>query len=176
MATDSARSMVNSTWFKIAIVSSARISEDLSIRFLPGLSFGQRNLEYSVYDPASKRVDTHVMKLESTFIQFPVLLKYKAKRLNNYRPYIVFGGSIGYDLASQKEIKEEEKPKVRLEPLDTYAEIGFGIDYYFTYFKFSTEIKFCMGLSNILKPDNTQYTQAIDEMHSRLVVLSFHFE
>ena len=162
--------------FNISLVSSLRISDALTFRFLPGLSFGQRNLEYSSYSPITKRVETHVMKLESTFIKFPVLIKYRARRLNNYRPYIIFGNSFNYDLASQKEIKEIEKPKIRLQPIDIYAEIGFGIDYYFIFFKLSTEIKFSMGLFDILKKDNSQYTQAIDEMHSRLIILSFHFE
>ncbi|OFX17551.1 MAG: hypothetical protein A2033_00245 [Bacteroidetes bacterium GWA2_31_9] len=160
--------------FNLGIVSDLKINQHWNLRFLPGLIFGQRNMEYLVLKDSS--FTTKVMKIESTFLDFPLVFKYRAQRINDYRPYLLMGGSYKFDLAAQKEIKEEEKPKIRLNRSDFYYEIGFGIDYYLPYFKFSTELKFAVGIKNILKTDNTQYTRAIQRMNSKMIILSFHFE
>lgn len=162
--------------FNISIVSSLRLGEYFDLRFLPGLSFGQRNLSYSYFVAGQNRYSTKTMKIESTFLNFPFIIKYKAKRINNYRPYVIGGASFALDLASQKSIKEEEKPKIRLDPFDVYYEFGFGIDYYLTYFKFSTEIKYTVGLFDVLKGDGTKYSTSIDRMTSKVLFIVFHFE
>ena len=168
--------------FNISIVSSLRLREYLDLRFLPGLSFGQRNLEYIELDTIindNPIFSNRVMQIESTFIQFPLLFKYKSERVNNFRAYIVGGGNFSIDLAAQKDIKESERPKIKLKPLDVYYEIGFGIDYYLTYFKFSTELKLAVGIMDIIgeaDPEYPQYNSAIERMNSKLIILSFHFE
>ena len=60
--------------------------------------------------------------------------------------------------------------------MDFYYEIGIGVDFYLPYFKFSTEIKYEVGTMNVLKPDKSQFTSAIERMNSKMIVLSFHFE
>lgn len=162
--------------FNISIVSNLRLGEYWDLRFLPGLAFGQRDLEYSVFNKDNGNFDTHVMKIESTFIILPLVFKYKSVRPGNYRAYLIGGINPVYDLASQKEVKAEEKPKIRLKPIDLYYEIGVGFDFYLTYFKLSTEIKYSIGLFDIVQKDNTQYTGIIDKMNSRMLTLSFHFE
>ena len=160
--------------FNINIVTNLRMNENWDLRFVPGLCFGQRDLDYI------QLIDTtlshHVMQIESTFLQFPFLLKYRAKRLNNYRPYLIVGINYSYDLAAQKKIKEKEKPKIRLNRSDIYLEMGFGIDYYLTYFKFSTELRFSLGVNDMVKRDKTEYTRAIEKMNSKIVSLIFYFE
>lgn len=163
--------------FNINIVTNLKINENWDLRFTPGLCFGQRDLDYSVkFDVKDTTLSHHVMRIESTFLQFPIYLKYRAKRLNNYRPYIIGGISYNYDLASQKKIKEAEKPKIRLIRSDIYLEMGFGIDYYLTYFKFSTELRFSLGMNDVVKHDETGYTHAIERMNSKIVSLIFYFE
>ncbi|MBU0766141.1 MAG: PorT family protein [Bacteroidetes bacterium] len=162
--------------FHLNIVSEVHLVNYLDVRFLPGLSFGERDLKYLVYNRRNDEFDIHTMQIESTFLDFPLLLKYSSERLNNYRAYIIGGGSIRYDLAAQREISPEEKPKVRLRPLDCYYELGFGVDYFFEYFKFATEIKLAVGVSNVLIPDNTQFSRCIYRMNSKIVSISLHFE
>ena len=138
------------------------------------MNFGQRDLVYLLLEDNIFR--EHVMKIESIFLDFPLVFKYKAERLNNFRPYLVGGGSIRYDMASQKKVKEAEKPKIRLLPFDAYYEVGFGIDYYLQYFKFSYELKFAVGVFNVVNYDQTTYTQALQRLNSKMIILSFHFE
>jgi hypothetical protein len=165
---------VRQAGFNLGIVSNLRLMRFLDLRFLPGISFGQRNLEYLVRGPSGFYLKT--MKIESTFLEFPLLLKYKAKRIDNYRPYLVGGLNYRIDLAARKNIKEEERPMILLERHDLNYELGFGVDYYLPYFKFSTEIKYAVGLRNIMRPDPTEYSRAIEKLVSNLVVISFHFE
>lgn len=165
--------------FNLQIISDLRLSQNFNLRFLPGLYFGQRDLHY-IHNYWTASIDTtiteKVMKIESTFLEFPLLIKYRAQRYNDYRPYLIGGASVKYDLAAQKEIKDEDKPKVRLQRMDLYYQVGFGVDYYLPYFKFSTEIKLEVGTMNILKPDASQFTSAIERMNSKMIVISFHFE
>ncbi|MCX7861796.1 MAG: PorT family protein [Bacteroidales bacterium] len=158
----------------INIVSNYNFHKYFSLRFLPGLNLGQRNLEYWV------RADTifyaHTMKIESTFLDFPLLLQYKAERINNFRPYLIAGGSIKVDLASQKRIRDEELPKIRLKRMSYYYELGVGSDFFLEYFKFALELKYAVGLNNVIVPDGSQYTRAIHRMTSKMLMLSFTFE
>lgn len=160
--------------FHILIVSNFRLGEYFDFRFLPGVSFGQRTLNFYKYDSLFN--SNH--KLESNFIEFPCLLKYKAKRLNNFRPYIITGLNFRYDLA--KTLSEDEGIYIALKRPDLYYEAGAGIDFYLPYFKFSTELKFSYGFNNVLRrrPDlkEHQYQDVIDRLNSSLVMLSFYFE
>lgn len=158
----------------INIVSNYSFHPAFAIRFLPGLNLGQRNLEYWVRDDTT--FYTHTMKIESTYLDFPVLLQYKAERINNFRPYLLAGGSIKVDLASQKRILEEEWPKIRLKRLSYYYEVGVGADFFLEYFKFALELKYAVGINNVIVPDNSQYTRAIDRMNSKMLMLSLTFE
>lgn len=160
--------------FNINIVSTWQFKKSFAFRFLPGLNFGQRDLIYWVLRDST--YFQHLMMLESTYLDFPILFQYKAKRLNNFRPYLVAGGSFKIDLAAQRKIRPEERPKIRLNRYSWYYEVGFGTDFLLQYFKFAMELKYVVGINNILVPDDSQYTRIIDRMNSKMVMLSFTFE
>jgi len=165
--------------FHLGPISNLHLGEYFDLRLLVNLSFGQRNLKYLIVEDTTainQALTWHTMKLASTFLEFPLLIKYKAQRLNNFKPYIIAGLNPKLDLAAQKKIKEEEMPKIRLNKFDLAWEIGFGIDFYLPYFKFSPEIKYSCGLNNIIVRDNTQFTSSINRMNSNVWMLSFHFE
>lgn len=162
--------------FNINIVSNLNIHKYFSIRFLPGLNFGERDMDYIVLSHKDSTFDKTLMKIESTFLDFPLLLKYKSKRLNNFRPYLIGGGSIKFDLASQKHIDIAQGPMIRLKRTNLNYEVGFGTDFFLQYFKFALELKYVVGVNNVLVHDNTQYTKAIESMNSKMIVLSFLFE
>lgn len=160
--------------FGASMVLNLKLAENWDLRFLPGLLFGQRSLNYLMI----KDDDTvnHPMKIETTLLEFPLLVKYRAIRESNYRPYIVMGVTPAIDLAARKKIKEEDKPKIRLNKSDVYFEIGAGLDNYLKYFKFSTELRFSYGLLNIVKKDGTPITEAYDRLGSKKVSLIIYFE
>ncbi|MDF1548975.1 MAG: porin family protein [Bacteroidales bacterium] len=165
--------------FHLGPISNLRLGEYFDFRLLINLSFGQRDLTYRLVEDttaANPILSTHKMKLASTYLEFPLLLKYKAMRIDNYRPYLIAGINPKIDLAAQKKIKEEEMPKIRLKNLDIAWEIGAGIDFYLPYFKLSTELKYSAGINNMVVRDDTQYTNAIKGIHSNIWMISLHFE
>lgn len=162
----------------IQIVTDFRPSTYLDVRFLPGVSFGQRNVSF--YDSTGTAWGEEPQKLESSFLEFPLSLKYKGMRLNNSRPYIIGGINFRYDLAGKKEYDEQQEIYLRLNRADLYYEAGAGIDIYLPYFKLTIEAKMSNGLRDILvhepAPGYPQYANAIKSMRSQIWVLSFHFE
>ena len=56
------------------------------------------------------------------------------------------------------------------------AEIGFGIDFYLEYFKFSPQIKLSHGILNVLNKENTIYTKSFNQLRTNGWMLSFTFE
>ncbi|NMC40603.1 MAG: PorT family protein [Bacteroidales bacterium] len=160
----------------IQIVTDFRPAEHFDIRFLPGVAFGQRNVRFY----KNRIPENEQQRLESSFLEFPLLLKYKGERLNNVRPYIIGGLNYRYDLAGKKEYDDEKPVYLRIRRSDLYYEIGPGLDFYLPYFKLSVELKMSTGLRDVLvhepAPGYPQYARAIERMKSQIWVLSFHFE
>ena len=170
----------------IHAIANLRLAENFDLRTLPGISFGERYMYFM------ERTDSGLVsilpgskyKVNSSYLELPILFKYKSKRLNNFRPYLIGGGNLRYDLSIKKEYDIEDQ-LLMIAPLDIYAEIGFGMDFYLTFFKFATEIKYSFGLSNILLRSDRKgelpaeyepYTNYIDKINSHMVILLFHFE
>jgi hypothetical protein len=160
----------------IQIVTDLRPSRYIDIRFLPGVSFGQRNIRYY----KNQVLYNEQQRIESSYMEFPLLLKYKGDRLNNVRPYVVTGLNYRYDLAGKKEFDEERPVYIRVKRPDLYYEVGAGLDFYLMYFKLSVELKMSNGIRNILVNDaasgHQEFRNAIDKMRSQIWVLAFHFE
>lgn len=163
--------------FTVGIISSLRLTRDLNLRFQPGMSFGERKLRYNVmvydinyYEPAQ------YYSIKSTFLDFPLLIKYKARRINNDRPYLIFGAAYRQDIS-----RTAQEDLVKLKNGGFYAEFGAGWDHYFPFFRFSVEAKVSLGLNNQIgeMPSSTQrqyYSQSIKSLKSNIFTLSFHFE
>ena len=162
----------------IQIVMDYRPTTYLDVRFLPGVSFGQRNLNF--YDEDGVLVNDE-QQLESSFLEFPLLIKGKGMRLNNSRPYLIGGINFRYDLAAKKEYDEDSDVYIRLRKADFYYEVGAGIDFYLPYFKLTIEAKMSNGLRDVLvhdepHPYHPQYVNSIESLKSQMWILSFHFE
>jgi hypothetical protein len=160
----------------IQIITNVRPGKYFDIRFLPGVSFGQRVVRFY----KNKVLYNDQQKLESSFLEFPLLLKYKGERLNNVRPYLIGGFNFRYDLAGKKEFDDTKAVYIRLKRPDLYYELGGGMDFYLTYFKLSIELKMSNGIGDVLiresAPGHPEYYNSIEKMKSRMWILAFHFE
>jgi hypothetical protein len=163
--------------FTVGIVTNLRLTENLDLRFLPGLSFGNRKVVYNVpiHDlNESDNVDSY--SLRATYLDFPLLVKYKSKRIINQRPYVIGGMAVRYDIS-----KSASEELLRMKKTSVYAEAGIGWDTYLQFFRFSTELKYSIGLNNSLAeaPDDPQpkyFNLAFKNLSSHIFTLSFHFE
>jgi hypothetical protein len=164
----------------IQIVTNLHPSDYFDIRFLPGVSFGQRNIRFY----RNQVLENEYQRLESSFLEFPLLIKFKGARLNNVRPYLVAGLNYRYDLAGKKAYEPPEPNKqpiyLRLNRSDIYYEVGPGLDFYLPYFKLSIELKVSTGIRDVLVHDyssqDPRYARAIEKMRSQIWVIAFHFE
>ncbi len=162
------------TGFNIGIVANLKLAENFDLRFLPDLSFSQRNLEYTFQEGNSST--TVIKKIESTFLEFPLDLKFKSNRVNNYRAYVVVGGRYTIDMVSQAKVQNQDKDFVKLRKNDYGYQVGFGFDFYMERFKLSPEIKMYHGLQNLLVDDPKIFSTSLDALHSRIFMISFTFE
>lgn len=158
----------------LGIVTDFRICENLNFRILPGISFGQRHLLF--VDEQGQPIDEVPLKIKSTFIESPFLLKYGAKRLKNVRPFVVGGFTPRFDLAKDKQ------DHLNMRSLDVYADAGAGLDFYLTYFRFSVELRYDIGLTNVYDStvsdveEDIPYQQAIRKLKSRWWGITLYFE
>jgi hypothetical protein len=174
---------VGSFGFTIGIVTDLTLGKYFNLRFVPDLAFGERELVYSInkklnsldtdWEPIEQR-----KRIYSTFINFPLHIKYKSQRLHNTRAYILGGVKYSLDLASEAKKNQDEvdNKHIRIDKHDFMFEIGVGFDFYTTYFKFGTELKMGYSLNDILIQENNIYTDVIDKITSKIFQLTFTFE
>jgi len=162
--------------FSLGIVANLRLGQFFDLRTIPALSFSQRNLEYTIVG-VHKQPYVIVKKIESTFLEFPLTLKYKSVRINNGRAYVLGGLRYSIDLASQKNVAKEDEELVKLNRDDFLYELGFGIDFYLKYFKLSPVIMLSLGMNNMLvKEEDNIFSASIDRLTSKIVHVSITFE
>ncbi len=165
--------------FTVGIVSNLRLNNSLDLRFIPSLAFGERNIDYrllKIREGDSSLVEIR-KNIPSTFVEFPFHIKYKSRRLNNFRAYVLGGFNYRFDLASQaKKKKDSGQVQVKLNRSDIYYEMGVGFDFYFEWFKFGTELKMSYGLLDLLKREENIYTDGIEKLSSKVFQLTFTFE
>jgi len=163
--------------FNLGIVSELRLHKYLTLRFIPNLSFAERNLQY-YFEGHDTVVRTKT--IESTFLNFPLDLKLRSKRVGNFGAYILGGGGYSLDLASKRKVKNDSTDPneqiVRLKRDDFSYEAGAGVEFYLEYFKFAIELKMTQGVKNLLIKDDTVYSRSIDKLNSRVFLVSITFE
>jgi len=163
------------TGFNVGLVGNLRLQEYIDLRFEPGLYYTQRDLTYPGFD---KKIDA-LREVKSTYIHFPLLVKFSSQRIGNVRPYLVGGVSATLNLSSNnKAIEDNEQQRFRVLPWTKNYEVGFGVDFYLEYFKFSPSIRGVFGLSDELIRDNdpnSPWTSNIDALKTRAIFINFTF-
>lgn len=158
--------------FNLGVLANLHLGDYMDLRFIPGISFAQRNIEYTFKDSSGA-----IAKIESAYLEFPVIFKIKSERHRNWRFYVIGGFNFSYDLSSNK--NADRKPNeafVAVNPSNMGYQVGCGLDLYFPYFKFSPELKLTNGFNNVLVKDGSVYTSTIDGLFSKILQLNFYFE
>ena len=161
--------------FNLGIVTELRLHQYITLRFVPNLSFAERNLQY-YFEGFDTIVRTKT--IESTFLNFPLDLKLRSKRVGNFGAYILVGGGYSLDLASKRKTKNTAGTDaiVKLARDDFSYEVGAGVEFYLQYFKFAIEGKMSIGTKNLLIKDNSIYSNPIDKLNSKIFLVSITFE
>ena len=168
---------------QLSFVTDIRISKHVNLRFLPGLSFGFREIAFYEGDPrhiAEREGANSIPAVSPAFLEFPLLVKYKILDNNKANPYLLGGVNFRYDMAAKKAFDGESNTYIRLNQADFYFELGFGLETYPKYFKFAPEIKVAMGLNNMHSKETRdpypEFSNSISKLSSFIVMLNLFFE
>ncbi len=159
--------------FHVGIITSRKMGRYFNLRMIPSLSLGQKTVNTKL---SATDVESTVIK--STYICLPILVKYKALRIDNARPYLISGVNFKYDTAT-----DFEAP-ITLKKFDTCLEFGLGSDFYLQTFRFGIEVRFSIGLNNMLdtnRPDDdppaySSITSSINSIRAKTFTIAFNFE
>ena len=168
--------------FNVGLIGNFRISDYFDIRFEPGLVMSNRNL---VFNPAQFgetefNQNQHLREIKSSYIHFPLLLKISSKRLNNFKPYVLAGVSTALNLSSKENnVDDNSLGQFRTKKDVFFYELGFGIDLYLEWFKFSPSIRGVFAISDEYVDDNdplSPWTSNINFMKTSGILLNFTFQ
>lgn len=162
--------------FNVGLIGDMRINKYLNLRLEPGIVFTNRNLRF----PGFENENDELREVRSTYIHVPLLLKISTKRVNNFKPFIVAGISRSINLASNENSPEDNfEGTFRMTQSTGYYELGFGIDFYLFYFKFTPSIRGVFATSDELVPDDdpfSPWTGNISNFQTRGVFINFTFQ
>ncbi len=159
--------------FNLGIVTNLKVGQYFDFRFLPTLSFSERNLQYS---RSSRVIPITQRKVESVFVEMPFHFRYKSAPYKDKRVFVIAGVKYSFDVASDARAKRNESI-VKISPHDFSVEYGAGIQFFFPYFIFSPEIKISHGIGNtLLFNPNLAESTVLEKVLSRTFTISFHFE
>ncbi|UZO82549.1 PorT family protein [Aquimarina sp. ERC-38] len=165
------------TGFNVGLLGNLRINDYLDLRLEPLVTFSQRNLEFTDPDIGE---EFRMREVRSTYIHIPLLLKVSTKRLNNFKPFIVGGLSTSINLSSNEDNPDDNQDgQFRMTTNTSYFELGFGIDFYLHYFKFTPSIRGIFASSDELVRDDDEfspYTSGIDKLRTQGVFINFTFQ
>jgi hypothetical protein len=170
---------VNSTGVSLAWLVNVRLGRHFDLRTYPvNLTFTERNFLYNLNFPDEPGGETPVTekKTQSISLSIPVQIKFSSDRINDFKVYMIGGGKVEYDLASNAGAKKVEE-QVKLKKLDYGVEVGLGFHFYFPMFVLTPEIKMGWGIGNLHSRDkNLKFSNVIDKINSRSVFFSLTVE
>ncbi len=117
--------------------------------------------------------------MKSTLVVLPFDLKFSSMRYRNSRPYVTAGVMPTFDVSKRR------SDIFQFNVADCFLTVGFGCDFYLPFFKLIPEVKFCFGLTDLLRhdrpdladdPSMLKYTQSVRRAASKMFVLTFYFE
>lgn len=167
----------NSGRIHLGIMANLQLSQHLDLRFYPlNLIFSEKKFGYTQKFPGDVNSTYESQNVESIVMSFPLQVRLKSDRINNFRVYTLAGVKYDFDLASNSGARNSDNI-VKVNKSDYGLEGGIGFQFFFPYFILSPEIKFSYGLTNVHSRDESlRYSNVIDKMNSRMILFSLHFE
>lgn len=167
--------------FCVNVLGDLRLHKHFNLRLSPGMYFGSKTVEMIDFNSLSEGRATLSKRqdVKSSYVVVPLDLKISGERYHNSRPYVTTGVMATFDISKKR------SEALQFNPADAYLTLGMGCDFYLPYFKFVPEIKFCFGLTDILRhnrpdleddPDTFKMTQSLRKVKSNMMVITFYFE
>lgn len=156
--------------FKLGFVVNFHLFQYLDFRILPTVGFYQNNLLYRFTD------GTSLEELrDPTWVELPLMFKYKSVRRGNTRMYIT-GGVNPQIKASGKSSDEDATERLLIKGTNLSLEIGVGFDMYQPLFKFSPEIRYSYGITNVLDDEENIFSAGLQSITTHNITFFITFE
>lgn len=159
-----------SNGFALGFLFNYRLAEFFDLRFTPYVGFYERVIRFEIKDVE----EPSDAIFQSSIIELPWMVKYKSARRGNYRMYMLGGMKMSAEVGAKK--KQQKSTKLSTNSVDWSIEYGLGLDIYYPLFKFSPELRFSYGLSNLFVKDDNIFSRNIDRLSTFTTTLFFFFE
>lgn len=159
--------------FNLGIVTNLKMGDHFDFRFLPTLSFAERNIDYT---RRGRLANFSQRKVSSVLVEMPFHLRYKSAPYRDVRLFVIAGVKYSFDVASDSGSRQAET-LVKIAPSDFALEYGAGVQFFFPFFIFSPELKVSHGIGNtLIYSDNIEESTVLEKLLSRTFTVSLHFE
>ncbi|RRO13347.1 type IX secretion/gliding motility protein PorT/SprT [Flavobacteriaceae bacterium 14752] len=163
--------------FNVGLIGNFKLNNYIDLRLEPGVIFSTRDLDFTKFG------DDQVAAFRETnaaYVYVPFVVKFSTKRLNNFKPFVTTGIGIAHNLSSNEDNPDDNSAgQFRMKTTNFMYEVGFGIDFYLEYFKFTPSIKGVFGLNDELiedKDPNSPWTGNLDKIATRGIFINFTFQ
>jgi Outer membrane protein beta-barrel domain len=156
--------------FRFGFVMNGYLNDHWDIRTTPSVSLYNRAVEYE-YSNGTKRRELR----EATWIEIPLLFKYKSQRRANSRMYMIAGATFGFETNVRKR-QVAGSDRLNAKSADLTVDYGFGFEQFLAYTKFSPELRFSHGIVNLYRTNDPNSTGSIRRLTSHTVTLYLMFE
>jgi len=163
--------------FNVGLIGNVKLHQYIDLRLEPGVIFSNRDFDFTGFgdDTVSR-----IRETRSSYIYIPLVVKFSTKRLNNFKPFVSGGIAYAHNLSSNEDNPSDNAAnQFRLKTSNYFYEVGFGIDFYLEYFKFTPTIKGVFAINDELirdKDPNSPWTSNIDNLSTRGIFINFTFQ
>ncbi|MBD5230629.1 MAG: PorT family protein [Muribaculaceae bacterium] len=161
--------------FCVNVLGDLRLGKHFNLRLSPGMYFGNKTVTFrESVSGVEERQD-----VKSAYVVLPLDLKISGDRWLNSRPYVTVG------VMGTLDVSKKRSDYLQFNTADAYLTLGLGCDFYLPFFKLNPEIKFCFGLTDVLKhdrpdlvddPQTMKITDSLKKVKNNMIVLTFYFE
>jgi hypothetical protein len=156
--------------FSLGFLVNLRFNDVLDLRIMPKAGFYNHKLTYYYTNNSTKQ-----QLIETTMVEFPVLLKYKSQRRGNVRMYMLGGFTPSFEASGKNDI-QSTTANLSVRSRNLTLDAGFGFDFYFPLFKLSQEIRFQRGITEMLGADASAYSAPIKHLNTNTISVYWIFQ
>ncbi|MCS6789448.1 MAG: PorT family protein [Bacteroidia bacterium] len=153
----------------LGIIANKKLHKYFDLRTIPQVSLQQRNIFIELPDSSVKR------RLESAYLYFPILLKYKSQFYKGIRVYMMAGMQFGLNLTSDRRMRDNPE-LIRMQRWDWQWVAGVGVDIYLERVKLTPEISYSLGWRNVYDPTGMRYGYVIESIRNQTIYGNIQIE
>jgi hypothetical protein len=156
--------------FSLGFLVNYRLNEFFDLRLMPKAGFYSHRLTY-LYTNRT----TQSQLIESTMVEFPLLVKFKSMRRGNVRMYMVGGFTPAIEASSKNEMGNSSG-SIPILKRNISLDAGIGFDFYFPLFKFSPELRFSRGIVDMLGNEPSIYKDPLGRLNTNTIGVYLIFQ